>query len=404
MFEVTERPTARPPSSRPRVGVLGILGRVALFLLPLLILAAVGWLFLQMQRHRTRTDSDYAREKGQPLPVRVFAVDIAPLSRDVPTECTAVPNPLVDVRARITNRPVTKTFRTVGDVVHRNDILVTLADQPERAEISATKAMIAANERLVDSTSSLVDYFQTVRNERLGFEKELRSARVELARARAELERSKAQLTIGEAALTATRITAPSDGLVMDIAQPGEASLMTEPLATLAGIDPIRLECWIPEEKLALVALGRPLEATFFARPGQTHLGTVTYFDAYRKEKERLVLVQAELQNPDHALVPGLHGIAAIKNESSVVRVPSIALINPQQDFAQVFAVDDGDRAWLRKVTVGVSSGGYSEVQTGLVAGDRVVIAGQIGLQDGDHVRIDGTETALAESDERGTP
>lgn len=394
----TVRATPLPTSGSLGVRILRVFGRLLLFLLPIAILAGVGWLFLRMQMHRTKTDSDYAREKGEPLPVRVFSVEVAPLSRDVPTECTAAPNPLVEVRARITNRPVAKTYKAVGDFVQRNDLLLTLADQPERADVAAAKTMIEAYDDLVDSTSDLVAYFQTVRNERLGFEKELRSARVELARAQAELARAKANLAVGETALSGTRVTAPRDALVLEISQPGEASLIGDPLATLAGVDPILLECWIPEEKFAFVELGRAVEVTFFARPGRTHLGRVTSFDAYTKEKERLVLVRAELENPEHEILPGLHGIAAIKNEASVVRIPSIALIQARSDFAQVFTVDEAQRAWLRKITVGVASGGYSEVTSGLVAGERVVVAGQIGLQDGDHVRIDGAETLPADA------
>lgn len=387
-------PAPQPPRKRPLLRFLAVVRTVVLFLIPIAALVLVGELYLRMQMHRSKTDSDYARDKGQPLPVRVFQVDVAPLSSDVPAECTALPNPTVELRGSISNRPVARTLRNVGDSVRKHQPLLNLVDQPERSAIESAHMLVNAYQDYVKATASLVQYLQTVRDQQLGLEKELRQAQVDMAMAKTLLARAETELRTSETALATTRVIAPMEAIVLKISQPGEVAQSETPLVTLAVIDPILLECWIPEEKLALVELGLPVEATFYARPGQSHEGKVTYLDAYEKEKDRLVLVRAELENPEHTILPGLHGIAEIKNQRSSVRIPSIALINPRADFAQVFTVDEGNHAWLRKITVGVSSSGYTEVLSGLVAGERVVIAGQIGLQEGDDVWIGGTQSA----------
>jgi membrane fusion protein, multidrug efflux system len=367
---------------------LTLLKRTALYAIPVLLFAGVVVLFLRMRTHRTLTDSDYARDHGAPLPVRTFRVDDAPLNQSIPAECTSRPNPLVDVRGRVAGRTVLATHVKIGQRVKKGTLLVSLDDKPERLAIQTASERVSSYQRVVGANTKLVEYYKGVRDEGVGLEKDLRVANVELAKAQAELAKAEVEVRTGQQELESTRVISNVDGVVMAVAQPGEASLPDQPLASVAAVDPILLECSLPEEKLSFVKPGIGIQATFHGRPGETFQGTVKDIDALGREKERVLTLRVEVPNPNATLLPGLHGVAEIKNEQRSLRIPSVALLNPRADLAQVFAIEGANKARLRKITVGASAGGYVQVVHGLQVGDRVVVAGQLGLREGDDVRV----------------
>lgn len=368
--------------------VLTLLKRAALYAIPVVLFAGVVVLFVRMRTHRTLTDSDYARDHGAPLPVRVFRVDDAPLNQSIPAECTTRPNPLVEVRGRIGGRTVIATHVKVGQTVKKGTLLVSLDDKPERLAIQTASERVSSYQRVVGANTKLVEYYKGVRDEGVGLERDLRVASVELAKAQAELAKAEVEVRTGQSELESTRVISNIDGVVMAVAQPGEASLPDQPLASVAAIDPILLECSLPEEKLVFVKPGVTMQASFAGRPGESFQGVVKDIDALGHEKERVLTLRVEVPNPSATLLPGLHGIAEIKNEQKTLRIPSVALLNPRADLAQVFAIEGANKAHLRKIGVGASAGGYVQVTHGLSAGDRVVVAGQLGLREGDNLRI----------------
>lgn len=367
----------------------GWLARSVLYAIPLVVLVGVVLLFGRMKAHRTKTDSDYARQHGAPLPVRVYQVDEGPLAHAVPAECTAMPNPLVEMRGRIAGRAITKTHVRLGDHVKKGTLLVSLDDGPERLTIARASAMVTSLRPVVEANQGLLDYFRSVRDQGLGLEREVKQAMVELARSQSDLILAESELASGRAELEYSRVVAPLDGVVVEVKQPGETAQLDTPLAKIANVEPILLECTLPEEKLAFVKKGLPVTARFYSRVGKSFEGTVKEVNALSRAEDRVVIVQAEVEN-NGELLPGLHGIAEIQNDQRSLRIPSVALINPRSDLAQVFLVDSSNKARLRKISVGASAGGYVEVRDGVANGDRVVVAGQLGLRDGDAVRIGG--------------
>jgi multidrug efflux system membrane fusion protein len=365
-----------------------VLKRVALYAVPLAVFAVVVLLFIRMRMHRTLTDSDYARAHGAPLPVRVYRVDDAALNQSIPAECVARPNPLVLVRSNLPGRVVIKTHVRPGQLVKAGAPLVTMDSQPERLAVARAGDMIAAYQKVITANEDLLKYYQTVRDEGFGFEREVRLAGVEIAKAQTQLAQAEAELRDSKAGILNAQVSSPTAGAVTQIAQPGEAAVAGSALATVAAIDPILLECTLTEDKLAFVRAGLPFEATFYSWPGQAFQGTVREVDALAAEKDRTITMRGELANPNGVLLPGLHGIAQIRNEQRTLRVPSVALINPRSDLAEVFMIDAKDKAHLRQVKIGGAAGGYVQILSGLALGDRVVVAGQLGLRANDATRV----------------
>jgi Cu(I)/Ag(I) efflux system membrane fusion protein len=114
------------------------------------------------------------------------------------------------------------------------------------------------------------------------------------------------------------------------------------------------------------------------AWPGRTFNGQVETLlpdidNATRTQRARIVL-----SNPDGALAPGMFAHVALTPASAaaVIVVPDEALIADGESARVIVAEGDGHfRA--ATVTPGRSSGGMTEIRSGLEVGQRIVVSGQ---------------------------
>jgi Cu(I)/Ag(I) efflux system membrane fusion protein len=86
--------------------------------------------------------------------------------------------------------------------------------------------------------------------------------------------------------------------------------------------------------------------------------------------------VRIEIPNPDGILLPDMYADVEIASGSGgqVVAVPDNAVIDTGS--RQVVIVDKGDgRFEPRQVQVGQQGGGFTEIRSGIAAGDKIVVA-----------------------------
>jgi multidrug efflux pump subunit AcrA (membrane-fusion protein) len=140
-----------------------------------------------------------------------------------------------------------------------------------------------------------------------------------------------AQVQIARAALEALLVQldkftlqAPISGLVLERpAHVGEVALPGAPLVTLANLDRLTLTIYVPEDQLGKVQIGQGVSVTVDAYPDRTFEGMVTFISDQaeftpkniqtREERVNMVFaVRVELENPDHALKPGMPADAVI--------------------------------------------------------------------------------------------
>lgn len=101
----------------------------------------------------------------------------------------------------------------------------------------------------------------------------------------------------------------------------------------------------------------------------------------------RSITARALIDNPDHALRPGLlMTVQLMKNPRQAVVIPEEALV-PSGANNFVFVVRDG-KAERREVRIGARRPGDVEILSGLDEGEAVVTHGTMRLRDGQAVNI----------------
>ena len=282
-------------------------------------------------------------------------------------------------------------------VSHRADI----GALPESVELQkATNAHIAAQARydsvLVGPDPALVASAEARRQQALalldGVRAERGAAEEGLAMARTDVQLQQLALrhlgrgidpalmraiNQAEANLAATSITAPFDGVVLEVAvRPGESVVAGSPVVVLSDPSAIEIVATIIEEDLPSVAIGQLVEVFFDAAPDEDAVaGTVTRIVPQRTDDARpLYPVYISVDVVPSGIAPGMtaDGSIIIDKRVAVLRLPK-ALVRARSDGSAQVEVWTGDAVQARTVQVGLRGDAYVEIVHGMNEGEAVV-------------------------------
>ncbi|MFZ3174210.1 MAG: efflux RND transporter periplasmic adaptor subunit [Thiobacillus sp.] len=199
----------------------------------------------------------------------------------------------------------------------------------------------------------------------------------------ADVKRAQAQIRVTQAGLERTTLTAPFAGIVARVT--GEVGEFTTPsppgIPTPPAVDLIDDTCLYvsaPMDEVDAPRLkpGQAARISFDALPGQTFPGHVRRIAPYVTEVEkqaRTVDVEVDFDTPPQQIL--LVGYSAdveaiIEQRANVLRVPTQAI---QQD-GSVLVLGAGDKLETRKLETGLANWAFTEIVSGLNAGDRVLL------------------------------
>lgn len=138
----------------------------------------------------------------------------------------------------------------------------------------------------------------------------------------------------------------------------------------------------IDETKLSRVQAGLPVEIRVAAYPGDSFPGTVIVISDTLDPRTRRVTVRCQVPNSDGRLKPHMYATISLgQSESlSTAAVPSQAI----QDLGGkpvVFVAGENGVFTPREVEIGLESGGWTEILSGLQVGERIATAGSFLLK-----------------------
>lgn len=222
-------------------------------------------------------------------------------------------------------------------------------------------------------------------------QEEMAQARITAARHR--IAQANAEMGEVSALLGYSRIVAPFAGRVIERhVDPGNLASPGTPLLVVEEEGLLRVEASVPESRAGVLALGDPVDvAVESAKAPLT--GKVSEIVPAVDIASRAFLVKIDLGGDVQALRPGMFARASFpvgKRQGLVVPREAVTSMGALD---RVFVVDEAGgapRAHLRMVTLGETQQGRTEVLSGLVPGEKVVVAPPSTLKDG--TRVGATE------------
>lgn len=244
--------------------------------------------------------------------------------------------------------------------------------EAENADRQWKRAQDLARNQVVSETAFDMDHTRAL------------TTQAALLAAKARIQEAEASLAVAGATLEKTVITAPFDGVVLDVTTevgewitPAPPGVPLPPVLDLIDPEALYVSAPIDEADVARIKVGLPVRITLDAFRGQSFKGKLTYVSSFvetRQEQNRTLRVEAvfdEAQLPSN-LLPGLSAdIEVILDErENVLRIPTYALL----ENSQVLVVNQGHLV-ERKVVTGLHNWSFTELKSGLSSGELVVVS-----------------------------
>jgi HlyD family secretion protein len=234
-----------------------------------------------------------------------------------------------------------------------------------------------------------------IQGERLEAEAELAEAKAgpiqeEIAAQRANVEAAKATLAQAELARQRTRILASESGIVQTRhISNGDLVQTSGQIVTLVAGDRFDIFLELPEELSSTVTPGMTIDLTTRALPQWKQRATITAVVPSADTASRRQRVRVQINKPPSGLIPGMAiagNLNMPSNRSSFV-VSRDALTRRQNEWL-VFAVADGKAKQIPVEMVADMGKNVAIYHPTLRIGQRIVLRGGDGLQDGAPVKI----------------
>ena len=307
----------------------------------------------------------------------------------------------IEIRSQVTGLLQRQAFAD-GARVKKGDVLYVIDQRPFEAQLAQAKASLAqAEANLVNAQQNLA------RNSRLIAQRAVSQQDYDAALAQ---ERSSAALVEAQKALVRnvelnlefTTLRAPRDGfMTSSLVKPGALITAQQTLlTTLYSNDPMWVNFTISEDRLLALqkelkrAPGERLDTAppFRIRlaDGQEYAlpGKLDFIDATIDQKSGTLQLRVSVPNPQRLLRPGLfvRVIVATHEVPNGIRVPQKA-VQELQGLKSVYVVGHDDKVQARPIVARYRLANDWLVDSGLTAGERVVIEGVGKLRAGAAVR-----------------
>jgi membrane fusion protein (multidrug efflux system) len=338
-----------------------------------------------------------------PLPVQVAEAE----QRDVPLTLEMVGITLgtqdVPIRARVDGFVEGLYFKE-GRTVKKGDLLYRIDQEPFQAKLVEAKSQLAAAQTRLENARSDLARIRPLAEMKAVSEQDLDSAQAQFDAAKANVRASEAVVELAEIELSYTEIYAPINGLIgLSMAKPGEY-VGKEPnpvvLNVLSDINPIRVRFSISEREYLILARSvsqaewRQEDDNLQESKGQKKEkvpldliladGTMHQYKGQADATAQSIdpqtgtfTVEASFPNPEGILLPGQFARVRADYDTleDAIVVPRRAISELQGRF-RVMVVGDDDTVEVRDIKLGPIKENDQVIESGLSAGERVIVEG----------------------------
>jgi len=365
---------------------------------PLLVVAGLAlvaglawWLWPQAE-----ADGGEQAGAGKAVPVRIARASAEPLVLRMKAVGTVTPLHSVVVRSRVDGELMRLHFQE-GQQVKAGDLLAQIDPRPYQVKLAHAQGTQQQNLAELENAERQLQRYRELQRQNYVSAQELSDQQSKVRQLQGRRLSDQASVDEARLQLQYTRIVAPVSGRVglrrLDVGNLVHAS-DTEGLVTLAQTAPISVLFTVPEPELPAlldaVQAQPALAVESWDREERRQLasGTLSSVDNRIDTATGTLKLRAQFDNADQALFPNQFVNVRLQlGKHPALLVPDAAVqFGSQGNYVHI--IDKNNKAQRRTVVLGPADDGRVAVRSGLVAGDKVVIEGIDGLEDGTTVEI----------------
>jgi RND family efflux transporter MFP subunit len=399
-----EREPRRP--SGPRRGGLGLFG-LALWLVPLSLIGAGGYYgYTRWQEIRSKVEVTTAV---------VQAMTTGEAEKLLSAKGYLKSRNQTDVGCKVPGR-MEKILVEEGSQVRKGDLIAVLEHTDVDAQIASGRAAIERAKadlleaeadldekaRKQNRTEKLAERQMVSTEEREQVYAAVNKARAHIVSLRAQIELQQQTLKQTDVMLENMFIRAPFDGTVVkkdaEVGEmiTGSGIIGRAKIVTMANLGRMDVETDVTESLLARLAIGQPAEISVSAVPTKRYRGRLRQIIPLSDRARGTVKVMVEFTEPDEHLFPELVATVhflpdkALKSPDAgkaYLFVPKSAIVE-EAGHSFAYRVESGKAVKKVAVEMVITNDDLARVESGLKAGDTVVLNPPQSLKDGEAVKV----------------
>ncbi len=286
-----------------------------------------------------------------------------------------------------------------GDKVVKDQIIARLEDSDIKAQLEQAKANQKLSEADLKDAENNFNRQKELLKSGSTTKMEVDAAESRYNRVLASIDVAKAQVLQAEVALENTLIRAPFNGTVLTknadvgevVAPLGAGANAKAAVVTIADMNSLQAEIDVSESNIEKILLNQDCEIRLDAYPDKAYPGYVAKIVPTADRSKATVMVKVGFKNYDQRVLPEMSAKVVFLNETTkkekiedtkqFLVVPSTAVA--KRNGASVAFVVRDDKAVEVPIVTGKDLGGYTEIKSGLVEGDKVIDPVNDKIQDG---------------------
>jgi len=384
-----------PPASK------GSWVRILVYLVLVGALGLVVWrIYQNQQAAKIQARSQAAALQNRPVPVQVTAAEQRPMPIFLTALGTVTPYMSVTVKARVTGELLPVKF-TEGQQVKQGETIMTIDPKPYQAALDQAKGTLAHDQALLKNAQAEYARYKALYDAGVTSKETLDADEANQGQYRGAIEADKAAIETAQLQLDWCSIQSPINGRIgLRLVDPGNIiTANTTNLVIINQFQPIAVYFTLPENELPQVlhklAAERQLPVDAYDRGDTQKLasGMLLTADNQIDTTTGTDKLKAVFDNKDQALFPNqfvnIHLV--LEDRPNAVVVPSAAIqTGLQGPYVWLIGSDAKGTATakIQPVKVALAEGQVTIVDSGLRAGQRVVVDGADRLQDGQIVVV----------------
>lgn len=318
------------------------------------------------------------------IPVSVEEIKLKQIEEFINTTGTAFPKGEIELKSKIAaayfleKNPQAGRLWQLGDRVKSGALIARLEDQEyvNSVKMETNKLNMELMESELRKQESLYEKGGVT-------QKELKTAGINYENARTAVVTSELQLE-------KTKITAPIDGVIVDLSYHTQGTQVEAGITIVKIMDyrTMYMDVQLPEKYISVIKPGQIVKMTNYTIPDDTIIGNVTQLSPAINPDTRTFKGTVSIDNRDFLLRPGMFVKADIitNHKDSAIVIPKNIILSRQRG-KTVFIVDRGVAA-ERIIDTGLENITDVEVIRGLAKNERVVTSGFETLSNRSKVKI----------------